>query len=213
MYNRVVSHSFKSLYEHTFDKKDVTKSVSRNLSTALTTNAALYTSTPKTLYQTDICDNVEKADYVRQPSFKFELYKLPEQYQSKVAAKLDPQEPTTTYRHNFGAIGQKAVLRKQEAIKPRTLSRRTQADVTGTTRATFYPPHYGAHIPSGWNGNRGKVPREDKSLQEYLFQYSTRKIGYSGYVPSCTSDIDLSNQKRIPTTYRELCDAVKFEPK
>ena len=213
MYNRVVSHSFKSMYEHTYDKKDVMKNIGKNLSTALTTNSPLYTTTPKTLYQTDVCDNVEKSTYARQPSFRLELFRLPEQYNSTVSAKLDPPEPTTTYRHNFGAIGQKAVLRKYEAIKPRTLSRRTQADVTGTTRSTFYPPGYDAHIPTGWGGNRGKVPREDKSIDEFLFQYHTRKTGYAGYVPSCSSDVDLSNQKRTPTTYREMCDAVKFEPK
>ena len=213
MIGRVLSPRMTSLYDQTFDKKPLTRTKGANLSLWATTNFEHYSTTPKTLYQSDIEEPAHTTKYARPPSAKGELYKLPEEYRSTVKPQLDPEAPTSTYRHCFGAIGEQKVLKRNGPTTIRQLSKQTQADINGTSKITHYPPGYSGYIPRGWKGNRGKVPREDKDLYDLTYQYHENVAGYGGYVCSLGMDSDLSGVKRTPTTYREMCDSVHFEPK
>ena len=209
MIGRVLSPSMQSMYDKTFDKKPINRVRGANLSLWSTTTGEHYSTTPRTLYQTDIEEPAHHTKYVRPQSAKMELVKLPEEYRSTVKPKLDPQEPTTTYIHSFGACGEQRVVKRADHTTIRQLSKQTQADINGTPKISHYPPGYSGHIPYTWKANRGKQPREDKDLYDLTYQYHTNTTGYGGYVPTLGMDSDLSNQKHTPTTYRDMCAAVE----
>ena len=213
MYGRVLSPNMQTTYTATFDKKPYVRQKGANLSLWSTTTGEHYSSTPKTLYQSDIEEPTHTTKYIRPPSAKMELVKLPEEYRSTVKPSLDPSEPTSTYRHCYGACGEQHAVKRNGPTTIRQLSKQTQADINGTPKITHYPPGYTGYIPRGWKGNTGKVPREDKDLYDLTYQYLTNKSGYGGYVPSLGMDSDLSRQQHTSTTYRDMCSAVHFEEK
>ena len=214
MYNRVCSPQMQSVYQSTFGVKPITRTRGANLSLLATTSSTHYAGVPKTLYQSDVIEPEQTFKYERPPSAKMELVKLPPAYQSTVKPQLDPEEPTTSYQHCFGKFGQQIVTKRNgKPISVRHLSKQTTADIRGTTKITHYPPGCTCYIPRGFKGNYGKEPREDKSLNDLIWQYSENKAGYCGYVPSIGMEPDMSNVKHTMTTYRDLCSAVHWEEK
>ena len=213
MYSRVLSPSMKTEYSDSFTRKHGERVRGTNLSLFQTTSSEHYSSTPETLYETDVVETSKTAKYERPPSAKMELVKLPPEYASTVKPQLDPAAPTSTYRHCFGNIGEKIAVKRGGATTIRQLSKQTQADINGTTKRTHYPPGYEGHLPATWKGNIGKQPRESRDISDLTWQYHTQKTGYGGYVPSVGMDSDLSNVKHTMTTYREQCNAVHFEEK
>ena len=210
MYSRALSPTMQSLYTSTFDKKPVKRQIGANLSLWNSTNATHYSETPKTLYQSDYESVATSYGYVRPPSAKMELLKLPPEYQSTVKPQLDPEEPISSYQHCFGKIGQQIVTKRNgKPVTVRHLSKQTTADINGTTRITHYPPGYSGYIPRGFKGNRGKEPREDKNVNDLLWQYSENIPGYGGFQPSIGNEPDYSNVKHTMTTYRDLCLAIE----
>lgn len=89
----------------------------------------------------------------------------------------------------------------------------TTAEIAGTSKVSYYPPGYTGYIPREFKGNRGAVPRQDKSLNDVAWQYNSHIPGYGGYIPTLGMDPDTSNQKPANTTYRDLCSAAHFLPK
>ena len=212
MYNRVLSPSMQTVYTSTFTKKPINRVRGNNLSLVSTTNSQHYCSSEQSLYRTDIEQRARTTQYVRRPSAKMELVKLPDEYASTVKPQLNPVAPDSTYHHCFGGCGEKIAV-KTERANVRQLSKQTQANIIGTPKITHYPPHYTGHIPSEWKGNRGKNPRQNNDMFDLLYQNSDHVAGYKGYVPSVGMESDLSGIKHTDTTYRSMCSAVHFEPK
>ena len=207
MFNKVVNPKYQTTYGSSFIPKQIQKVKGRNLSTASTTNNIHYTSTPKTLYQTDIVEKTQEITYQRPKNFKKELVQLPDEFNSTIKPNLETSFPNSTYKHCFcNSIPSS----KQNLLKPRSLSRLTQSECEGTTKVTHYPPGYSGHIPKEWKGNRGKEIREDRNVLDYSWQYHTQKTGYSGYIP-ISNTIDTSNMKKSNTTYREMCSSFGYD--
>lgn len=193
-----------------YTRKRSKKEIARNMSTAVTTGDH-YTKTPSSLYRSEQSDLADQTTYVRHGSFKTELYKLPPGYESTAKPDLDPPAPDTDFHHNFGRTGERATIKRAVAVTPRELSKRTTADITGTTRITHYPPGYTGHIPREWKGNRGKSTFEERSASDITWQYHPATVGYGGYVPVNEIDVQTrSGMHRTETTYRAMCDEIGF---
>jgi hypothetical protein len=197
-------------YTGDYQRKYVQKCIGRNLSTAVTTGRR-YVGTGNSIYGSDYDETGQTNRYVRPRNFQVELMKLPPEYASSVRPNLEPRCGITDYQHYFGRPGEHALVKRSLAVKPRTLSKTTRANVVGTTRATHHPPKYDGFIPSEWDGNRGKFPHEDRNQQDITWQYHSMKTGYSGYVPS-TESLTQSRgvMNRTRTTYRDMCDEIGF---
>lgn len=213
MFGRVLSPSTQTTYNADYNRKPINRVRGINLSTKVTTGNH-YSATPQTLYQSDTASPAELRttlrQYTRPPNAKQELYKLPPAYDSTVRPDLVTNTPNTDYQHCFGQCGQKADV-KHLAWTPRHLSKQTQAECLGTTKKTYHPPGYEGYISYDGVHNRGKKVHEDRTLIDYTWQYHTHTTGYGGYTPFVGMDSDLSNVKKTPTTYRDLCAAVKWD--
>lgn len=210
MLGRVVKRN-ETTYGADYRPHTVQRVRSRNLNTAVTTGVH-YCQTPRSLYQTDIDDFAATHTYQRPTSARQDLYKLPPQYDSTVRPHLDPDPSTTNYQQYFGRAGMKATVKRDTAITSRELSKTDQTDLSGTTKGCHHPPGYGGHLPREWKGNRGKVPKENSLLEAISYQYHTSKAGYSGFIPSCESTLNMpKNLEHTSTTYRDMCDEVGFK--
>lgn len=204
MLGRVVkpeSTTYGSDYRH----HHVNKVIAKNLSTQVTTGKH-YTSTPATLYKTDIDIPAETHHYTRPQSAKQNLYRLPPEYASTVRPNLDPNPAQTNYQIYFGRCGEKAPVKHQLLTTSRQLSKTDQTDLEGTAKCTHYPPGYCGHIPREWKGNRGKYPRSNPDSEDITYQFHTQKTGYSGFVPKCENTMQTPRRlKHTSTTYRDMC--------
>jgi len=208
MLSRVIAPGT-TTYMADYTRKNVQRQVGRNLSTLVTTGSS-YVQSPKALYRTDFSDSTENRVYKRSLTFKMDMTQLPPEYASSVRPELARPTDRTDYQHYFGRLGESATLR-QMAMRSRTLSRQTRANVCGTTRSTHHPPLYAGAVPSEWKGNNGKFPHEDRNLQDLTWQFHCHKTGYSGYIAAP----DMTGAARDPvartsTTYREMCDELGY---
>ncbi|OHS99169.1 hypothetical protein TRFO_34452 [Tritrichomonas foetus] len=209
MLGRVVKPE-ETTYGNDFRHHHVDRIRSRNLSTAVTTGRH-YCDTPKSLYRTDHVEMAEKHHYERPKNAKYELYKLPPDYNSTVRPNLDPNPTQTNYQQYFGRCGYTMPTKRGFATTSRQLSKTDQTDLSGTTKGTHYPPGYTGHIPREWKGNRGKQQREDRDLIDITYQYHTNKTGYCGFIPKCENTCATPRRlERTPTTYRDMCDETGF---
>jgi hypothetical protein len=138
-----------------------------------------------------------------------ELTKLPADYASTVTPNLQPAPNRTDYQYSFGMPGEQATT-KRAAITSRSLSKQTRAIVDGTTRATRHPPRYDGHIPCEWMGNRGKDAHPDRTTEDVIWQYHSKKTGYCGFIPETDVTRGMA-LNRMRTTYREMCDELGYK--
>jgi hypothetical protein len=192
-------------YSNDFDQKDGHKELARNLTTQVTTGLN-FCATRESLYGTEFSQAAAQTIYTRPRMAKLDLNRLPPEYASSITPSFQPATARTEHQHYYGVCGEAPSV-KRSVLKSRSLSKETRALVSGTTRATHHPPNYDAHIPSEWQGNRGKQVHPDRSLEDMTWQYHTKMPGYTGYIPG--RDV-IPPMNRSPTTYRAMCDDLRY---
>jgi hypothetical protein len=207
MLSRVVAPG-STTYAHDYQPKPSSRMPACNLSTAVTTGLN-YCPTQQPFYLTDFSQTAQRASYPRPASFKQQLTQLPPEYASTVKPQLQPNPSRTDYQHCFGVSGEPATL-KASVAKARSLSKQTRSMIEGTTRSTYHPPRYCGHIPSQWPGNRGKEVHPDRTLEDITWQHHSMKTGYAGFVPSFDVSQNVGPLNRVRTTYRDMCDELRY---